>query len=79
MTLIGRPLSFANLEITLLTIRGREPKQPALRIPIQWHLNLSATERMQIEMPWLTSLQDRFNDVRCQPRHSEHLAHPSGL
>jgi hypothetical protein len=26
-------------------------------------------------MSWLATLQDRLDDVRCQTRHSEHLAY----
>ena len=31
---------------------------------------------MQIQMPWLTTVENCPNDVRCQACHSEHLANP---
>jgi hypothetical protein len=41
-----------------------ELKQPALRIPIQRHLGLPTTHRVQIQMAWLTAFKDRPDDVR---------------
>jgi hypothetical protein len=41
-----------------------ELKQPALRIPIQRHLGLPTTYRVQIQMAWLTAFKDRPDDVR---------------
>ena len=56
-----------------------QPQHPPLLLTIQRHLPLPATHRMQVEMAWLTTIQDSANDVRCQPRHAEHLADPTDL
>ena len=59
--------------------RHRKPKHPPLLLPIQRHFPLPATHRMQVEMPWLPTIQDRTDDVRCQSGHPKHLADPTHL
>ena len=58
---------------------GRETKHMSLQVPVHWNFVLPAAHRMQVEMPWLPPIQDRPDDVRCQPRHPQHLADPSDL
>ena len=46
--------------------RSRKPKQLSLLLPIQRHIPLPATHRMQVQMPWLSPIQDCPDDVRWE-------------
>jgi hypothetical protein len=37
----------------MVRLKGRKSKQTSLLVPIQWHLRLSTTERVQVQMTWL--------------------------